>query len=160
LSDLQVREARAGDREWVYGLAQELAVAVGDSPPGQKAFNARYDELLDEERARVLVAEEDGGVVGVVSFWIKPDLAHGDVVVEVPMLAVVEESRRMGVGKALMGELRQEAYEHSASIIELIATSDNDTAREFYRSLGFVETKHVSLEFMGDLDDPPKPGEQ
>lgn len=160
MSDLQVREANAGDEEGIYSLARELATAVGDSPPAREAVRKRLDELLEETRARTLVAEGEGGIMGVVSFWIKPDLAHGDVVVEVPMLVVAEDHRRAGVGKLLVEEVRKQASDHGAGVIELIATSDNNTAREFYRSLGFVETDHVSLEFMGDLEDPPKSEEK
>lgn len=160
MSDPQIREANAGDEEGIYSLARELATVVGDSSPAREAVRKRLDELLEETRARTLVAEGEGGIMGVVSFWIKPDLAHGDVVVEVPMLVVAEDHRRAGVGKLLVEEVRKQASDHGAGVIELIATSDNNTAREFYRSLGFVETDHVSLEFMGDLEDPPKSEEK
>ena len=156
---LSAREATAGDAEKIHALAGELAGAVGDTPPDLEAVRARLSELLEEPRARVLVAEDDAAVVGAASFWIKPDLAHGDTVVEVPMLVVAENHRREGVGKLLMEEIRRLATEHDAGIIELVAAGDNRPAREFYRSLGFVETDHVALEFMGDLEDPPDPEE-
>jgi ribosomal protein S18 acetylase RimI-like enzyme len=106
------------------------------------------------------VAEgEDGGVVGVASLWIKPDLAHGDTVVEVPTLVVAEGSRREGVGKLLMEEVRGLASENGANLIELVATTQNVAAREFYRALGFVETDHITLEFVGDMENPPDPEE-
>jgi ribosomal protein S18 acetylase RimI-like enzyme len=157
---VSARGATAEDAEEIHTLARELAGAVGDSPPDFEAVRARLSELLEEPRAQVLVAEdEDGAVVGAASFWIKPDLAHGDTVIEVPMLIVAEDRRREGVGKLLMEEIRSLAAGHGAGIIELVATGDNRPAREFYRSLGFVETDHVALEFMGDLEDPPQPQE-
>ncbi|MGB3681901.1 MAG: GNAT family N-acetyltransferase [Rubrobacteraceae bacterium] len=160
MADPQVREANSEDEEGIYSLARELAAAVGDSPPTRKSVRTRFEELREEPRAFTLVAEGEGGISGVVSFWIKPDLAHGDVVVEVPMLVVAEEHRRAGVGKLLVEEVRRQASGHEATVIELIATGDNTTAREFYRSLGFVETDHVALEFMGDLHDPPESEEK
>jgi ribosomal protein S18 acetylase RimI-like enzyme len=133
---------------------------VGDSSPRFEDVRARLVELLEEPRARVLVAESgDGAVVGVVSLWIKPDLAHGDTAVEVPMLVVTEGLRRAGVGKALMEEVRRLAAENAANLIELVATTQNVAAREFYRTLGFVETNHITLEFVGDMEDPPDPEE-
>jgi hypothetical protein len=51
------------------------------------------------------------------------------------------------------------AAENGANFIELVATTQNNPAREFYRSLGFVETDHVTLEFVGDVEDPPDPEE-
>ncbi len=158
--EITVREVEDSDAEGVYALSCELAAAVGDAAPEEEAVRRSLRALLEAPNARVLVAEDEEGVAGVVSLWIKPDLAHGDTVVEVPMLAVAEGRRREGVGKLLMREARRLAAGHGASLVELVATHDNATARDFYRSLGFVETDHVSLEFMGDLEDPPEPEEE
>lgn len=154
-----VRWAVAADARAVHRLAGELAETLGDKPPDFAAFRERLLELLDEPRAGVLVAEVEEGVAGAATLWIKPDLAHGDVVVEVPMLVVSSVARRRGVGKLLVDEIRGVAAAEGATLIELIATSDNTNARSFYRSLGFVETDHVSLEFVGDMQDPPDPKE-
>ena len=151
-----VREATAEDAAQIHALAGELAEVVGDTNPDEGAIRARLEELLDEPRARVFVAEVGGEVAGVVSLWIKPDLAHGDAVVEVPMLAVSEEHRRNGVGKLLMSRVREVAAEHDASLVELVATRANVAARDFYKSLGFVEADVVSLEFVGDVENPPE----
>jgi GNAT superfamily N-acetyltransferase len=155
-SNYKVREAKVEDAAEIHSLASELAETVGDSPSEEEAIMARLEELLDEPRARVLVAENEAGIVGGVSFWIKPDLAHGDTVVEVPMLVVAEDHRRTGVGTLLMEEVRNVASDNGASQIELVATRSNVTAREFYRSLGFVESDVVSLEFVGSQEDPPE----
>jgi ribosomal protein S18 acetylase RimI-like enzyme len=155
-SKIKTREATAEDAAGIHGLARELAETVGDEPPTEEAVRARLEELLDEPGARVLVAENGTGIVGGVSFWIKPDLAHGDTVVEVPMLVVAEGHRRTGVGKLLMEEVRNVASDNGASQIELVATRANVAAREFYRSLGFVEADVVSLEFVGSQEDPPE----
>ena len=155
-----MRAATTEDVEIIHALACELAGTVGDSLPRIENVRARLVELLEEPRARVLVAEGgDGDVVGAASLWIKPDLAHGDTVVEVPMLVVTEGSRREGVGKVLMEEVRRLASENEANLIELVATPQNVAAREFYRTLGFVETDHITLEFVGDMEDPPDPEE-
>ena len=158
-SENKVREAKVEDAAEIQGLSRELAESIGDTPPTEEAIRARLEELLDEPSARVLVAENEAGVVGGASFWIKPDLAHGDIVVEVPMLVVAEEHRRSGVGRLLMEEVRNIASDNDASQIELVATRANVTAREFYRSLGFVEADVVSLEYVGSQEVPPDPEE-
>jgi ribosomal protein S18 acetylase RimI-like enzyme len=155
-SKIKTRDATTEDVAGIHNLARELSESVGDEPPMKEAVRMRLNELLDEPRARVLVAENEAGIVGVVSFWIKPDLAHGDTVVEVPMLVVAEDHRRTGVGKLLMEEVRNVASDNGASQIELVATRANVIAREFYRSLGFVEADVVSLEFVGSQEDPPE----
>jgi ribosomal protein S18 acetylase RimI-like enzyme len=156
-SGIKVREATTKDATDIQMLARELAETVGDAPPVEEAVRKRLEELLETPRSRVLVVENGRGVVGAASFWIKPDLAHGDTVVEVPMLVVAADHRRNGVGRLLMEEVRSVASENGASLIELVATTANVAAREFYSSLGFVEADVVALEFVGSHEDPPQP---
>lgn len=152
-----VREALVSDAEGIHTLTCELADAVGDRHPDVTAVKERLAELLEETRAGVLVAEDgEGGISGAVSYWIKPDLAHGDTVVEIPMLVVGQNARRNGVGRMLMDEIRDLAGQRGAALVELVATRQNETAREFYDSLGFVEADLVALEFVGDLREPPE----
>lgn len=155
MSSTRTREATLEDASRVYDLACELAEAIGDKPPGFEWFEARLGELLQEPRARILVAEagETGQVEGAASLWIKPDLAHGDTVVEVPMLVVSGRFRRKGVGRSLLAEIGGICTENDASLIELVATRHNTPARRFYRSLGFTETDNLSLEFAGNFSD-------
>lgn len=156
----ELREATVDDIDGIHVLATELAEAVGDASPDAGEVRKKLEELLEEPRARVIVAEGDGDLVGVASLWIKPDLAHGDTVIEVPMLVVSEEARRGGVGRLLISGIREIAAENHASLIELVATRANVVAQEFYRSLGFVEADIIALEFLGDIEDPPDPAEK
>lgn len=154
-SKIRVRRATIDDAADIQRLAHELAETVGDTPPVAQTVRARLEDLLETSGARVLVVENERGIVGAVSLWVKPDLAHGDVVIEVPMLVVAHGHRRTGVGRLLMEEVRSVASDHAASQIELVATRTNVVAREFYRSQGFVEADVVSLEFVGSNDNPP-----
>ena len=54
---LRGREATAEDVEAICSLACELAGVVGESRPGLEVVSARLSELLEEPRARILVAE-------------------------------------------------------------------------------------------------------
>ncbi len=151
----KTREATREDFDAIHALAGELAEIVGDAEPDAKQVYARLEELLDEPRARVIVVDGENGIVGAASIWIKPDLAHGDTVVEVPMLVVSEDARRSGVGRQLIFGVSDIAREHNAGLIELVATRANVDAQDFYRSLGFVEADVMPLEFIGDIHDPP-----
>ena len=154
-----VREAVPEDAEALHALIGDLADALGDRNPQFGAMRAQLEKLLAEPGARVLVVEGAEDIVGAASLWIKPDLAHGDVVIEVPMLVVSTNARRRGVGKLLVNEIQRLAAEENAALIELVATKENDVARAFYKSLGFIETEHIALEFVGDMQQPPDPKE-
>lgn len=158
---MSVRPARPEDAEAICALSGELARVLGDEPPEFAEVGRTLRRLLDEGRARVLVAEGEGGeVLGAASVWVKPDLAHGGVVVEVPMLVVARGARGRGIGKLLMSEVQGIGAEEGARAIELAVAADNEPARNFYRSLGFIETGHILMEFLGDLENPPHPDEE
>ena len=154
-----MREAVPEDAEALHALIGDLADALGDRNPQFGAMRAQLEKLLEEPGARVVVVEGAEDIVGAASLWIKPDLAHGDVVIEVPMLVVSGNARRRGVGKLLVNEIWRIAAEENATLIELVATKENDVARAFYKSLGFIETEHIALEFVGDMQQPPDPKE-
>ena len=151
----EVREATVEDAAQIYVLARQLAETVGDAPPREEAVRERLGELLQRPGTSVFVVEGADGVVGAASLWVKPDLAHGDTVVEVPMLVVSEDHRREGVGRLLMDRVRDVAAANDATLIELVATRANVAARDFYRSLGFVEADVVPMEFVGSQEHPP-----
>ena len=124
-SETRVREATVEDVAALHMLAVDLADALSDRRPAVEAVRERLSELLEEPRARVIVAEDsEAGVVGAATAWVKPDLAHGDRVVEVPMLVVSSGARRRGVGRLLVEEIRSIASAQDAALIELVATSD------------------------------------
>jgi ribosomal protein S18 acetylase RimI-like enzyme len=75
------------------------------------------------------------------------------------MLVTSQNVRRRGVGKLLVEEIQNVAAAENVALVELVATKENDVARAFYRSLGFVETDHVALEYVGDVQNPPDPEE-
>jgi Acetyltransferase (GNAT) domain len=76
-------------------------------------------------------------------------------VIKVPLLVVSGSTRRRGVGKLLVEEVQSIASAENAALIELVATKENDIARAFYRSLGFVETDYIALEFVGNVQSSP-----
>lgn len=151
-----MREAAVDDMPAIYSLCCELAGALGDDPPRYAAVQKTLSVMISEPRARVLVAESGAGeVLGLATAWVKEDLSHGDVVVEVPVLVVAKEARLRGIGRRLMECIQEIAGGERASLIELAAARHNGAARGFYHELGFMETPHVLLEFVGDMQDPP-----
>jgi len=118
--------------------------------------------LLDQERARLLVAEDPGrGVVGHAIFWWVLDQA------ELANLAVDPGVRRRGVGAALLDRVMAEAGERNVASIYLEVRWSNEAAHHLYLTRGFMqvsvrkgyyqnpkEDARVLVRFLG-----PAPGE-
>ena len=94
-----------------------------------------------EGRDEVLVAEEDGRVVGTVVFvpWSpRSEIARGPDEAEVRAFAVDPSAQRRGVGAALMRAVVERARREGASRLVLCTQTVMTGARRLYEARGFT----------------------
>jgi len=85
-----------------------------------------------------LVAELAGRVVGYVRLGFPTELASNAHVRQIRGLAVADEARGLGVGRALVRAAVEEARRLGARRITLRVLGHNTPARKLYESEGFV----------------------
>ncbi|MFI9598683.1 GNAT family N-acetyltransferase [Streptomyces sp. NPDC052043] len=85
-----------------------------------------------------LVAELDGRLVGYIRLGFPTELASNAHVRQILGLAVAEEARGEGVGRALLRAAVEEARRQGARRITLRVLGHNTPARKLYESEGFV----------------------
>ena len=90
-------------------------------------------ELMLGEQAMGLVALEDGRLLGYVGMMCVLD--EGQII----NVATHPDSRRRGVGRALMSAIEQSAKERGIVFLSLEVRESNAAARSLYSSLGWVE---------------------
>ena len=91
----------------------------------------------------LLVAEEDGEVLGTTVLAVLPGFAHGTSPFAVVEYVVVDEKcRSRGIGRQLMEYVIERARE--AGCYKIMLTSDlrRERAHNFYRSIGFEASAH------------------
>ncbi len=88
--------------------------------------------VLKDERYLYLAAENDNAVVGYIGAEFCLDECS------VTNIAVKENYRRLGIGKALVGELLRIAKLRGAKIVYLEVNETNDAAIALYERLGFA----------------------
>ena len=91
-----------------------------------------FQQELQVECARSIVAEFDGRIVGYVLFWLLPDE------IDIHNIAVHSEFRRKGVGRALLGQVIARAQRRLSLRVTLEVRLSNTAARQLYDSIGFV----------------------
>ncbi|MEV5876612.1 GNAT family N-acetyltransferase [Streptomyces sp. NPDC052101] len=115
------------------------------SPPPQGPF---FDERHTPED--YLVAEADGRVVGYVRLARPTRLASNAHVLQIQGLAVAEEARGQGLGRALVRAAVTEARGRGARRLSLRVLGHNAPARALYEAEGFVVEGVQPEEFLLD----------
>ncbi|AZQ34264.1 GNAT family N-acetyltransferase [Streptomyces cyaneochromogenes] len=108
-----------------------------------------YPPFFDERHAPAdhLVAELDRRIVGYVRLGFPTSLAVNAHVRQIQGLAVADEARGLGVGRALIRAAVEEARRRGARRITLRVLGHNTPARKLYESEGFVVEGVLPEEF-------------
>ncbi|MGA2785687.1 MAG: GNAT family N-acetyltransferase [Candidatus Bathyarchaeia archaeon] len=89
----------------------------------------------------VLVAEVDGKLSGFACAQIMDSFCYTKPYAEMTELFVRATSRRMGVGKALVGAIEKELLSRGVSHIHILTGMKNKSARALYEKLRYSDHK-------------------
>ncbi|MFC3576464.1 GNAT family N-acetyltransferase [Streptomyces yaanensis] len=142
-----IRLATSDDEEVLGRLDRDTwsplhAVQPRPQPPYQPFFNERFGPRDH------LVAELDGAVVGYIKLAFPTPLACNSHVRQIQGLAVADEARGAGIGRALLRAAQDEARRRGARRITLRVLGHNAPARGLYESEGFVVEGILPEEFL------------
>jgi GNAT superfamily N-acetyltransferase len=130
-----IRPAFERDAQAVTALLVQL-----DYPLAAEDVRPLLAELLADPAHVVLVAEEDGAVVGFVNAHFRPQLHHLAPVGTIDELVVDEDRRGHRIGERLVAEVLAEARRRGADVVEVTTHYRRERARGFYRRCGFEAT--------------------
>ena len=87
----------------------------------------------------VIVAEEDGQIIGTSMLTIVPNLSHGGMPwIIVENVVVDKKHRRTGAGNLLMEYIKTKALENGCYKIQLMSDkSRSEEAHKFYNAIGY-----------------------
>ena len=144
-----IRFARLDDDDALARLDRAVwstlhSVQSEPQPPYDPFFSERFGPRDH------LVAELDGRVVGYVRLAYPTPLAANTHVRQIQGLAVAEEARGAGVGRALVRAAVGHARQAGARRITLRVLGHNGPARALYESEGFVVEGLLPEEFLLD----------
>lgn len=147
MPDPSIRAAHPSDERDLVLLDRDTwshlhAVGPSPQPPYEPFFRGRFGPPAH------LVAEHEGRVVGYVRLGCPTELASHAHVQQIRGLAVAEEVRGRGVGRALVRAAVQEARDRGARRITLRVLGHNTTARVLYESEGFLVEGVLPEEFL------------
>jgi ribosomal protein S18 acetylase RimI-like enzyme len=134
---VDIRRAQFGDIPTLIDMKLQMAIADGAAGLfDATAAEWARDCLGPAPRFTAIVAEHAGAVVGMVIFneqgfagWSTPPLYVQDIF-------VMPSHRRLGIGRALLVEVANEAQRRNSRLVYLNVHEEN-SARRLYDSLNF-----------------------
>lgn len=101
--------------------------------------------LLDSDRAMILVAEESGAVIGMVTGQLVISTAEGELSLLIEDMIVNRQQRGKGVGRKLLQVMADWANQRGAHRMQLLADLNNHRAFSFYERAGWDRTSLLCL---------------
>ena len=129
-----IREARPADVAALAALIRELGYKVDDAEVA-----ARLPDLAGAGR-RVLVAEQDGAVVGCLTTSMMHVLHRPAPVGRISMMVVADGLRSRGIGEALVREAEALLRADGCYMVEVTSNLARGDAHRFYERLGYEKT--------------------
>jgi len=142
-----VRAATENDIPRILELYRQLAIAATpterNQEPSLKDYQRVFARISAVSGLELLVAEEDGEVIGSVVLFIAPNLSHNGLPWALVENVIVDQKyRRLGIGKLLMDYTIARAKKAHCYRIGLSSDKRRKDAHLFYRSLGFEASSY------------------
>jgi len=140
--DLVIRRAARDDLPAIVqlladdrlGAAREAAVV-----PLPASYLTAFEAIDRDPNHRLVVAEADGRVVGVLQLTLLPYLTYqGSWRALIEGVRVASDRRSEGIGRRLIEWAIDRARDHGCRIVQLTSDKSRHEAVRFYERLGFV----------------------
>ena len=142
VAPVEIGLARAGDASRIALYSRDLiehGLGWGWTP-------SRILRAMSAKDINVAVARDGDCAVGFGIMRYRDEEAH------LLLLGVAADRQRTGIGRALMGWLERTALDAGIGVIRLEARKRNESARAFYRSLGYREVMFATAMYARDED--------
>ena len=135
-----IRLAVSADQPEIYSLI----CALEETSFPQEMFAWGFYTMLSSASHLLLVAEEEGQIVGLLHLRMEFQLHHCGTVAEIMELIVSCEVRSKGIGAALLKAAREQAIQHHCIQFEVTSNQKRKQAHRFYQREGLEQT-HIKL---------------
>jgi ribosomal protein S18 acetylase RimI-like enzyme len=139
-----IRQARREDIPPIVAMLADDALGATreryQEPLPQPYWDA-FNAIDSDPNNRLLVAEENGVVVGCLQLTFIPGLSRlGAERAQIESVRIASSQRGSGLGRKLIEEAIAQARLHGSKLVQLTTDKARADARRFYESLGFTAT--------------------
>jgi GNAT superfamily N-acetyltransferase len=142
---VNIREATIKDQEEVFDLLRQLMTSANmDSPINQPSAIDTFRQVIEEGKGTVLVAEEDGKMLGLLTLSYPVAIRCGGIYSCIEEFIVTEKARGKGVGGKLLEAAISKATEKGC--YELQVNRPSELGYPVYMRHGWKDLgKHLNF---------------
>ena len=130
----RIRPAVADDAARLVSLVAQLGY-----PANADFILEKLDQLSATPGTKILVADQEGLVVGLLCFSILPLLHVSGGLGRISALVVGSQFKGRGIGKSLVAEAEEFAWENGCARIEITSGEHRVDAHAFYEAVGYTQ---------------------
>lgn len=140
MTDVIFREAARGDLPAVIALlADDVLGKARDFTEVDAAYEKAFADITADPRNHLIVAEQDGELVGCLQITYIPGLGrHGAERSLIESVRIRSDRRGQGLGRELMTWAIDQARQRGCALVQLTTDKTRQDAHRFYLGLGFV----------------------
>ncbi|MEU5934983.1 GNAT family N-acetyltransferase [Micromonospora sp. NPDC047187] len=140
MSDVTYREAVRADLPAVIALlADDVLGKARDFTEVDEAYERAFADISADPRNQLIVAEQDGVMVGCLQITYIPGLGrHGAERSLIESVRVRSDQRGQGLGRELMTWAIDQARQRGCALVQLTTDKTREDAHRFYLGLGFT----------------------
>jgi GNAT superfamily N-acetyltransferase len=136
---LRIEPATQDDIDALGGLLQQLFAIEADFHFDVTKTGRALQQLINDERACVLVARDNDKVIGMCTAQLVISTAEGAYSAWVEDVVVDKQQHGKGIGTQLLNAIGEWAKGEGATRLQLLADMENQPAQEFYRRSGWQQ---------------------
>jgi N-acetylglutamate synthase-like GNAT family acetyltransferase len=138
--ELSIRESSNKDIPSILNLLYELERPKPLDDNEIKIFKNKIFDYFSDSKKIILVAEQDGKIVGIVSIIYLQRLNRAKPEMYIPELIVTEKLRHSGIGEKLIQYCFDLAKKKSCYRIRLESGNQRKESHKFYKTIGFEQS--------------------
>lgn len=139
-----IRDAHEADLPRIVELLAQLSLAAPrerSDEPLPASYLAAFEEIVADQRQRLLVIEAQGQIVGSAALIILPNLSRqGRPYAIIENIVIDRDARGVGCGEKLVRYAIEEARKAGCYKLSLTSNKRRPDAHRFYERLGFQAT--------------------
>lgn len=138
---MKIRLSTAKDKKDVLTLFDEFSTFIEAKEKPSLVGGDIFDEIISRNDTYIFVAEENKKLIGLVTFYLLPNIRHGWHRGHIEDFFITKTMRGKRVGSQLLNAVKEFCQKHNIKVIKLDSGNELTDAHKFYEKNGGKTTE-------------------